>query len=50
MNAHLPDQDVFRPTLPEEIDWEPFPAFPPLARLAVVVGDPSQAFPLGQIR
>ncbi len=31
--------------LPEDIDWEPFPAFPPPARLAVVVGDPSQPAP-----
>jgi quercetin dioxygenase-like cupin family protein len=27
--------------MPEEIDWQPFPSFPPRARLAVVVGDPS---------
>ena len=32
-------------TLPEDIDWEPFPAFPPSARLAVVVGDPSEPAP-----
>jgi quercetin dioxygenase-like cupin family protein len=31
--------------LPEDIDWKPFPAFPPPARLAVVVGDPSQPAP-----
>ena len=30
------------PTLPEEIEWKPFPAFPPSARLAVVVGEPTQ--------
>jgi quercetin dioxygenase-like cupin family protein len=34
---------VFRAILPEDIDWKPFAAFPPAARLAVVVGDPSQA-------
>ena len=45
MSTHLPDQAVFRPTLPEDIDWEPFPAFPPSARLAVVVGHPSEAAP-----
>jgi quercetin dioxygenase-like cupin family protein len=45
MSAHQPDQDVFRSTLPEHIDWEPFPAFPPSARLAVVVGDPALAAP-----
>jgi len=27
MSTHLLDQGVFRPTLPEDIDWEPFPAF-----------------------
>jgi hypothetical protein len=40
--AHQPGEDVFRSVLPEEIDWEPFPSFPPSARLAVVVGDTSQ--------
>jgi quercetin dioxygenase-like cupin family protein len=45
MSTHLPDQAVFRPTLPEDIDWEPFPAFPPSARLAVVVGQPSEPAP-----
>ncbi|HEY1777432.1 MAG TPA: cupin domain-containing protein [Solirubrobacteraceae bacterium] len=27
--------------LSENIDWQPFPAFPPTARLAVLVGDPN---------
>ena len=45
VRAHQPGQAVFRPTLPEDIDWEPFPAFPPSARLAVVVGDPSEPAP-----
>jgi quercetin dioxygenase-like cupin family protein len=45
MSTHQPGQDLFRSALPEEIHWEPFPAFPPLARLAVVVGDPSQVAP-----
>jgi quercetin dioxygenase-like cupin family protein len=39
--AHQPGQAVFRPILPEDIDWKPFPAFPSLVRLAVVVGEPS---------
>ena len=43
--AHQPGQAVFRAVLPEEIDWKPFPAFPPSVRLAVVVGDPTQAGP-----
>src|SRR6185312_9446549 len=31
--------------LPEDIDWKPFPAFPPSVRLAVVVGHPSEPGP-----
>jgi hypothetical protein len=45
MSTHQLGQAVFRPVLPEDIDWEPFPAFPPSARLAVIVGDPSQPAP-----
>ena len=43
--THEPGQAVFRSVLPEDIDWEPFPGFPPAARLAVVVGHPSEAAP-----
>jgi hypothetical protein len=42
---HQPGQADFRAMLPEEIDWKPFAAFPPQARLAVMVGDPSQPGP-----
>jgi hypothetical protein len=42
---HQPGQAVFRAILPEEIDWKPFPAFPPSVRLAVVVGEPLQDGP-----
>jgi quercetin dioxygenase-like cupin family protein len=45
MSTHWPDQTVFGSVLPEDIDWQPFPSFPPSARLAVVVGDPAQAGP-----
>jgi quercetin dioxygenase-like cupin family protein len=45
MSTHQPGQDAFKPTLTEDLDWEPFPSFPPAARLAVVVGDTSQAAP-----
>ncbi len=41
--THEPDQATFRSVRPEDIDWEPFPAFPPTARLAVVVGHTSAA-------
>ena len=30
MRTHQPDQGVFRSVLAENIDWEPFAAFPPL--------------------
>ena len=45
VRAHQPGQDVFRSVLSEDIDWKPFAAFPPSARLAVVVGQPSEAGP-----
>jgi quercetin dioxygenase-like cupin family protein len=31
--------------LPENLDWKPFTAFPPLVRLAVVAGQPSEPGP-----
>lgn len=40
-----PGQNTFRSVLPDDIDWRPFPAFPPEVRLAVVVGDPTQPGP-----
>jgi quercetin dioxygenase-like cupin family protein len=42
---HQPGQAVFKAILPEEIDWRPFAAFPPSARLAVVAGQPIQHGP-----
>ncbi len=45
MSTHQLDQAVFGSLLPEDIDWQPFPSFPPSARLAVVVGDPAQPAP-----
>jgi hypothetical protein len=30
---------------PEDINWQPFPAFPPALRLAVIVGHPSEPGP-----
>jgi quercetin dioxygenase-like cupin family protein len=43
--THQPDQNVFKSVLPEEINWKAFPAFPPSARLAVVVGEPAEPGP-----
>ena len=45
VRTHQPGQAVFKSILPEEIEWRPFPAFPPAARLAVLVGSPSEAGP-----
>ena len=42
---HQPGEAVFKSILPEDVDWKPFPAFPPAARLAVLVGEPTQAGP-----
>ena len=43
--AHQRGQGVFRSVLAEDIDWKPFAAFPPSVRLAVIVGQPSEAGP-----
>ncbi len=45
VHAHQPGQDVLKTVLPEDVDWKPFPAFPPAVRLAVVVGRPSEPGP-----
>jgi hypothetical protein len=42
--SHPPDQAAFRSILPEDIDWQPFPAFPPAAR-PILVGHPSEPGP-----
>jgi len=43
--SHQPGQADFRSVLPEDIEWKPFPAFPPSACLAVIVGEPSAPGP-----
>jgi len=45
VRPHQPGQADFKAILSEDIDWEPFPAFPAAVRLAVVVGQPSQEGP-----
>jgi quercetin dioxygenase-like cupin family protein len=45
VRPHQPGESAFRSILPEQIEWRPFPAFPPSARLAVLVGEPSQPAP-----
>ncbi len=44
-HPHQPGQDAFKAILSEDIDWKPFPAFPPSVHLAVLVGQPSEAAP-----
>jgi hypothetical protein len=43
--THQTGQDAFKSVLPEDVDWKPFAAFPPSARLAVIVGDPAKPGP-----
>src|SRR2546422_4991651 len=42
IRTHQPGQAVFRAVLPDDVDWRPFPAFPPSVRLAVLVGQPDR--------
>ena len=44
-NGHFPDQDRFHAILPEDIEWQSFEAFPSGVRLAVMLGNPTQAGP-----
>jgi quercetin dioxygenase-like cupin family protein len=41
VQPHQPGQEVFKSVFSEDVDWKPFPAFPPSVRLAVVVGQPA---------
>ena len=43
--SHQPDQGRFQVIHAEDVKWQPFVAFPPAARLAVLVGDPTQPGP-----
>ncbi len=45
VEPHQPRREVFKTILSEDVDWKPFPAFPPKVRLAVVVGQPSERGP-----
>ena len=48
IRPHQLGQEVFKTILSEDVDWKPFPAFPPNVRLAVVVGQPSEPGPHNQ--
>jgi quercetin dioxygenase-like cupin family protein len=43
VRPHQPGESVFRSILSEDVEWKPFPPFPPEARLAVLVGNPLEA-------
>jgi quercetin dioxygenase-like cupin family protein len=43
--THQPGEDQFLAIRPEDIKWNSFAAFPPAARLAVLVGDPTRPGP-----
>jgi len=45
IQGHQPGQAAFRSILSEDIQWKPFSAFPASARLAVLVGEPTQEGP-----
>jgi quercetin dioxygenase-like cupin family protein len=45
VRIHQPGQADFRAILSEDIDWKPFAAFPQEARLAALVGHPSEPGP-----
>jgi hypothetical protein len=42
---HQPGQREFRAIVSKDMDWKPLPALPPAARLAVVVGQPTELGP-----
>jgi len=43
--THQRDEGVFRWVYPEDIKWQAFAAFPPAARLAILIGDPTKPGP-----
>jgi quercetin dioxygenase-like cupin family protein len=45
VRPHQPRESNFKAIMAEEIEWKPFAAFPPSARLAVLVGQPTQPGP-----
>ena len=46
---HQLRQEAFKTILVEDVDWKPFPAFPPSVRLAIVVGQPSEPGPYTRV-
>jgi len=45
VRSHQPGQSAFRAIHAEDIEWIPFAAYPPAARLAILVGHPDKPGP-----
>jgi quercetin dioxygenase-like cupin family protein len=45
LRLHQRDEDRFRVIRSEQVEWKPFASFPPAARLAILVGDPTKPGP-----
>ena len=45
LRTHQPGEDQFSAVRPEDVEWRAFAAFPPAARLAILVGDPTKPGP-----
>lgn len=45
VRPHQPGEAVFKAILSEDIEWKPYPGYPPSVRSAVVVGQPSEKGP-----
>jgi len=45
IRSHFPGEDRFRAIHSEDVRWTRFAAFPPRARLAILVGDPTKPGP-----
>jgi len=43
--THQPGESKFRSILPEDIDWKPYPGFPPGVCNAALVGNPAEPGP-----
>lgn len=44
-STHYYGQEKFRAILPEEVNWQPFKAFPSGVQLAVLIGNPLESAP-----
>ena len=42
VESHEKDDGALRSVLPDDLDWQPFAAFPPSVRLAILAGRPAE--------